>query len=901
MLNPASISFVAPSLLAAFIALPLIWWLLRLIPPKAFTARFPAVRLLEKLVTKEQSPAKSPPWLLFLRIGLVGAVILGIAQPLFNPARGLRGSGPLVLVVDDGWASAADWPARRRAMGEIINQAKRANRAVIIVATAVQGESSRPLIRPLSAAEAMEAVRYMQPKPWPTDRAAALASLYRSGVMEGHPPGQVIWLSDGLDDGATANFVNGLKRIGMLSVVSDDVSRLPIVLMSPVNDGVALEITAIRAGHGPRKVIWLRATSENGRLLARRAMTFADGSNKADIRLDIPAELRNKIDRLRIEGENTAAAVALIDERWRRRPVGLATWQGEAATTPPLLGRNFYIERALEPFSEIRRGLPEELVKRSLAVLVMADPGHIAPANRKTIGDWVEKGGVLLRFVGPRMVKNSRTPDSLLPVPLRPASRSMGGSMTWEKPAKLVWLNPKSPFHGLEIPGDIEVRRQVLAQPSVDLADRTWASLSDGTPLVTAARKGAGWIILVHTTANAEWSNLALSGLFVKMLQRVVQLGAGVAEKARGQALEPLLSLDGSGRLGKPPATALAIAANAFAGQRPGPSHPPGFYGKSSSRRALNLSGNISTLDPLANISGVDHKTYAGGNEVRLGPWLLGIAMVLAVIDLAASMFLRGLFSARTMVGVLVAMVAISGGEAVAGTADDFAMAAGLQTRLAYIRTGDNAIDETSRAGLRGLGFVIRQRTTVELGPPMAVNPETDDLVFFPLLYWPLTATAADISDTAASRLNAYMRGGGTILFDTREGNDGGLSARLEKLASRLDIPPLSPLPPGHVLGRSFYLLDDFPGRWGGSTLWLEPSGNRTNDGVSRVIVGAGDWAAAWAVDDALRPLFAVVPGGERQREMAYRFGINLVMYTLTGNYKSDQVHLKTIIERLGR
>ena len=67
------------------------------------------------------------------------------------------------------------------------------------------------------------------------------------------------------------------------------------------------------------------------------------------------------------------------------------------------------------------------------------------------------------------------------------------------------------------------------------------------------------------------------------------------------------------------------------------------------------------------------------------------------------------------------------------------------------------------------------------------------------------------------------------------------------------------------------------------------------------MIVGGNDWAAAWAVDDSNRPLYSVEPGGERQREIAYRFGINLVMYTLTGNYKADQVHAPALIERLGQ
>jgi hypothetical protein len=111
----------------------------------------------------------------------------------------------------------------------------------------------------------------------------------------------------------------------------------------------------------------------------------------------------------------------------------------------------------------------------------------------------------------------------------------------------------------------------------------------------------------------------------------------------------------------------------------------------------------------------------------------------------------------------------------------------------------------------------------------------------------------------------------------------------------------LVPVPPDHVLTKAFELIQDFPGRWTGGQLWVEEHDGRVNDGVSSIIVGGNDWAAAWATDDAGRPLYAVVPGGEMQREMAYRFGVNLVMYALTGNYKADQVHVPAILERLGQ
>jgi Domain of unknown function (DUF4159) len=103
------------------------------------------------------------------------------------------------------------------------------------------------------------------------------------------------------------------------------------------------------------------------------------------------------------------------------------------------------------------------------------------------------------------------------------------------------------------------------------------------------------------------------------------------------------------------------------------------------------------------------------------------------------------------------------------------------------------------------------------------------------------------------------------------------------------------------VLTKSFYLMQDFPGHWSGGTLWVEPVEDQVNDGVASLIVGGNDWAAAWALDARGQPLYPVVPGGEPQREQAYRFGVNLVMYALTGNYKTDQVHVPAILERLGQ
>jgi hypothetical protein len=247
----------------------------------------------------------------------------------------------------------------------------------------------------------------------------------------------------------------------------------------------------------------------------------------------------------------------------------------------------------------------------------------------------------------------------------------------------------------------------------------------------------------------------------------------------------------------------------------------------------------------------------------------------------------------------------IPGGKA----QDDFAMQATLSVRLGYVVTGDPATDDLSKAGLFGLSQVLVKRTAVEVDVPMGVDVESDELAFFALIYWPMHPGQSALTPQGIQRLNTYLKNGGTILFDTRDQgeviadpfNGGPGTQKLREIVRGLAVPPLAPVPPEHVLTKAFYLLKDFPGRYTGGEVWVENRRQRGEDEVSSIIVGGNDWAGAWANDARGRPLRAVVPGGEVQREFAYRFGVNLVMYALTGNYKADQVHVPAILERLGQ
>jgi hypothetical protein len=391
-----------------------------------------------------------------------------------------------------------------------------------------------------------------------------------------------------------------------------------------------------------------------------------------------------------------------------------------------------------------------------------------------------------------------------------------------------------------------------------------------------------------------------------------VSMSQGLAA-ASDEVLPPLDTLDGYGRLQRAPPTARPIAGKDIATAIPSPRHPPGFYGIADSRRALNLSTAVGELKPIADLpAGIARETFGRKSaEVDLRPPLLTAAFLLVLFDLLIAYALRGLLRrrpARAAAAAILAAVVLS--PAAARADDAFVVRATSELRLAYIRTGNSAVDAVSRAGLAGLTATLNRRTAVETAEPLAVNIESDELIFFPLLYWPVTADQAPPSPRAAERINRYLETGGTILFDTRAagqetpgpfGSAAASQVQLRRLVAGVKVPPLAPVPPDHVLTKSFYLLHDFPGRWAGGQVWIEPVEDRVNDGVASVIVGANDWAGAWALDEQGRPAFPCVPGGEPQREIATRFGVNLVMYVLTGNYKTDQVHVPAILERLGQ
>jgi hypothetical protein len=933
MLSFGAFAFAAPGMLALLLVLPVIYWLLRMIPPLPRLVRFPAIRLLIGLEPTEQTPMKMPWWLLLLRLLLAIALIVAMAKPILNPQADLPGKGPLLLVIDDGWASAPGWTTRLAHAERLIDRAERGGRSVVLLGTAPPPVDAPAMKQgALRPEEARTLLRAMRPKPWPTDRANAVNQLDR---MQVDPSAYAVWLSDGLEDPGADRLSARLRRFAGLEVVLPDQATTPLVLLPPAAEGRDLKVQALRPqANGPRKAA-VRAEDEQGRVVARIDLDFPATSTKGEGVLAAPVELRNRIARLDIEGQGGAGSTVLLDERSRRRPVSIL---GERATATgqPLLQEVYFLQRALQPYVSLTIGDREKVVTHNTAVLLIPDSSAPSPADREAIAKWIEQGGVAVRFAGPNLAAAGG--DNLVPVPLRLGDRSLGGVMSWGTPATLADFPPESPFFGIPIPKDVRISQQVLAEPTPDLADKTWARLSDGTPLVTAEKRGKGYLVLVHTTANTNWSNLALSGLFVDMLQRLVLLSRGIAGDGVNKALKPWRTLDGFGRLGAPPAGVQMLPADANRTFKPKPTTPPGLYGDENAHVAFNLGDHVDALKPLVLPAGVATDRLSEGGETDLARWCLLAAAILLLSDFLISLWLRGMLpravrlrrAATATLGVIAFLglfasppnahaqsalaherqvqmaAAPNDDKAPPPLSEEEALRGALDVRLAYIVTGNKDVDDTSRAGLEGLSEVLRSRTSVEPADPVGLDLDHDEPRLFPLIYWPITSTQPNLSPHASAALDRYLRTGGIVFVDTRDqqmsfDRPANGNPDLKRLLGGIELPPLIAMPSDYVLTKSFYLLSDMPGRWQGGKIWIEAGNGRVNDGVATIMIGSNDYAGAWAVDQRGRGLLPVSPGGETQREMAFRFGVNLVMVALTGNYKDDAVHVQDIMQRLRR
>lgn len=939
-------TFGLPFILLGLIVLPVIWWLLRVTPPRPAKEIFPPLRILAKLNKQDQTASKSPWWLVLLRLTIAALIIIGFAQPMWVKDNNFTlGGHNLALLIDNSWPAAPNWQNHRNTAQRLIQDANSKNIPIYILASV---EADNSASGPFTGNDALSRLDAIKPTPLAPERTKMAQKLQT--IARNNPNLQIVYLLDGLSQDNDKNAFDIITKIPHTALhIFNDNAASWVGLTALNNTSDKMIVSAERSNSNNSENIALFAYDQLGRKIGESTLIFAKNEKTAKADLNLPLEIRNDIAWLRLDNHNYASATFMVDGSYKRRRIAMLSPK-TSEMAQPLLSPLYYPAKALAPYNDIiysKGGDLNQNIKTLLAakptILVIGDIAIIPKESEEAIARFINDGGTLLRFAGPNLAASPNN-DNLLPVKIRHGERKLGGIMSWEKPQKIAPFPQNNPLASITIPQDIEIKRQILAQPSVDLHDNSWLNLADGTPLITTQERGKGRIIFVHTSPAPDWSNLPLSGFFVDLLREFVtlsyQLPATNDIENDEKSLTPWRILNTDGLLQIPLSNVKPIRINPENKTTPNLDALPGLYGQSDGLYALNLLNSNSKLEAinLPQNQSIQLHSY----QLKMTLLLVGLAFALAfllfIIDSFIMLILNGLsFKRKIIMPVILLLIFFcstlalisSPHQALAAQNDDIAtqnrveqnksslaMLAG-STHLAYVKTGNTTLDTVSQRGLEALSQFIIKRTTIELGSVIGIDLDKDELAFYPLIYWPIDAQTNMPSTKSINKIDAFMHQGGTILFDTRDeitanfSLDNAPSAnthRLQQILTGINIPPLEPQPKNHVIARSYYIMPNFPGRYNGSQLWLEASNNHNanrpvnaGDGVSPILITSNDFAGAWAHNGNGNWMYPLVPDDNMQRVWAFRGGLNIVMYILSGNYKSDQVHVPEILKRLGQ
>lgn len=885
-LGMGQLGFLNPGLLWALLLVPLVYFLIRLLPPRPQTVNFPAIGLLKHLEKRLPPPRTPPWWLMLLRLGAVALLIAAMAGPVVQKDTAKFANTPMVVFVSNGWQAAENWQTIQQRLRLILGQAQSAGTQVLVVGTADRFEAES--LRFTSAQNALSALPELSPRPWPEKNADVARAV--AAVAENTAAYQPLWLSSGLiNKKELKDFVAATESLGRTRVFVPEKADLPLSVSDVTPRQGGFDVTLYRPESAGVRDVSVSLRDMRGGFITRHGGQFASGSRQTTLRLTLPQQL-NTPGYFSIDGQNHIGAWYGLSQVAGLPRVGVVGGEG---TDFPLLNGYYYLEKALGPTLTPDK-LDVTTTGQGYDVLFVASQ----PTNPEALETWAKEGGVLVTFAGGWLQENSGA-QPLLPVRLRPFARELEGALSWTGALGLKEVKQNAPLPALrdaaattDVADDVKIKKQFLPRTGADLSENTWVSLSDDTPLVSGERVGGGWRVLVHVPAVATWSNLPASGYFVTLLESLSALSASGkdAESTYTFPLPAYKLLGPQTQLISPQRGEMLPEEGADVSRQ----NPPGLYGNGQMPYVHQLTQKkraLMAVTPSA-LSGMVATYYSQeeGQKPLQMPLLL-LALVLLVADSLLRLNIihkRLLARAAATAGLFIAMFMPLQAQA------QNPLPEGAQTmQLAYIDTRNQALNSLSERGLVALTQVLSNRTTVTPAPPIKLNPTTDDLGFYPVIFWPVTPDLAGIGQEAAENLRLYIENGGLLVIDGLT-DLGHARAAVQAVMNKILPFPLKALADSHVLNRSYYLLQgQTPGRQTG-TLWLEQSHR-----LSRVLVGAHDWLGAWAHDTSGQPLRPIPGGGEQQRAKAFQFGVNVVMYALLGDYKADQTHVETLLQRM--
>jgi len=889
--------------LLGLLALPLVFFIVKLFPPtpkKFFFSSFFLINKIEKVsVTKK----KFPLWLIIFRIILITLIILFFCKPYLNISENKNSTETVknyIIVADIGWSISKEWDKFKNIVNAISIEAEKQNKKIIFYHSNSKNYNKPKVFETTQSIN--QYLNKINPVPWQFENSNFKEIIKQNNNFENN---KTFFIYSKFD---RKNYNEQIKDLDFIykkvknKILIDPVeSIIYLKNVSISKESVIFEVSRHAQSKIPTEFS-VRITSINNQIVFKKKFVLEQNQTIFYFNEKFPLKVLNQIHKIEIVEQNHAGAKYYFDDYSKKKKIGLYT-ENTQYRENFLLSPLYYLEKSLEKDNILKVGNLDQLIKFDCSVIIIPDKGKIPKKDHLKLNNWLTKGGTIIRFASTKLANNS---ISFLPASnLLMAVRNLGGPLIMEEALKISPFKKTSIFHGLPVPKDITFKKQLI----IDSNNNNLliaASLSDNTPLVSLGNIEKGKVFLFHITANNDWSNLPLSSLFSEMLQRIILLSEKKITKSV-KSLSLTKEINGYGNLNNTLKNSILKDAALLKKITPSENYLPGIYENNELTVALNLSDKI--VDK--NFKNSFDKNYEILTNFKkqildLRPILIKIILFMFIIDMLISMILKSNFNFissfyknKNLLSLFFLLMFFLNSNVI--YSENFSK----DTFLAYVKTNDKKLNAISNSGLNTIKNLLKTRTSISPVAIIEIDIIKDPLYSIPFLYWPLPEDLIELDVKTITKIKNYLANGGMILFDvigfSRESFnlDNNKFKSIKDFLSSIEAADLTPIPKNHTLTKSFYLLKKFPGRWDNKNLLVENSSLELNDGVNSVILGFNDWASAWALDSNNDPLFSVVPGGERQREASYRFGINITMYALTGNYKSDQIHYKSILNRL--
>ena len=877
---------------------PVIWIIVKSLPPVPKSFNFSSFFLLEKIDHDNSKNKKTPLWLVLFRTFLFILIVFFFSKPFLKNENSITGEKyeKYIIVADIGWSIAKDWDKFKEIVLAIGKEAEKNKKKIVFFHSKLVSYKEARIFN--TSDYLNNYLENISPLPVQLKSSSLNKLIKKDNFFKNS---QVFFISSKFD---FINFADQFKSINNLKnrnnnyhFINPVETILIIKSIKITQDKIKCEI--FRLGKNKFKQdFFLKIETVNKEVIYRNAHTIKKNKNIEIINLSFPIEIINQIESIRLVGQNHAGAKYYFDDFSKKKNIAILT-NNEFYNQSPLLSPIYYIKKSLHPKHTIKIEKIENIINQDYSTIII--PGKIKIPNELNdrLNKWLLEGGTLIRFAEEGMVGKY---SSFLPYQETYSRiRYIDSQLTINNKLIISAFEKDSIFYGIEIPRDINFNKQLIFEVNSEQVN-ILAKLNDNTPLVSMKKFGDGEIILFHIGANNDWSNLPISSLFSDILNRVLLF----SKNSKSYNLNNLnlnKEIDGFGNLITPKRIVSIDNFEKLKTLKPSIENPPGKYENNQISIFLNLATNITDYTTEKNNSIVD-TSYSFETSRDLSPTILKIILSMFILDILITIMIKNnvsylrIFARKKglLVFIIFFLACIKIDNVIAN-----------QTYLAYIKINNNQINKVSAIGLENIRNLLETRTSINAKGVIGLDIKSDNIFSYPFIYWPLTRNLLDIKKPEIIKIKNYLNNGGIIVFDVIEFSRDTFNLKEKKFQNirnflyDIGADELSLIPEDHTLTKSFYLLSKFPGKWDNKILFIENSNLEYKDGVSSIILGFNDWAKAWAIDKNNIPLFPVVPGGERQRELSYRFGINIAMYALTGNYKSDQIHLKSILKRLNK